>query len=198
MENNVDFGASFDQALSKIAKEDLIGTIEKLCEIHVKPGFGPTSLIGFITGLNQLLGDATGPIITFLQQANLNITVRATDKTIFTRLMRLKIVYGQLLMESQISLARPFGFQGLASGGEQGKENFYYHFRRRDGENFVVECVINETMQMSIQLLTGLRDKLKSGNNNIDKNLIREFFKINDELTGLFQELEDTSSKEGK
>lgn len=195
---NDDFGAIFDQALSKIAKEDLIGTIEKCFDIYLKPGIGAKGFIGLITGLNQLLGDETGPIIAYLQQPNLNMTVRATEKTVFARLMRLKVVYGRLLRESQVSLARPFGYQGLATGGEEGKENYYYYISRRDGETFVVECLFNESIQMSIQFLSGVRDKLKFGNNNIDRNLMHELFKINDELLGLFQELESTPSKEGE
>ena len=193
-----DFEAIFDQALSKIAKDDLLGTIEKLFDIHIKPGLGATSFVGLITGLNQLLGDATGPIMAYLQQPNLNMTVRATEKTVFARLMRLKVVYGPLLMESQVSLSRPFGYRGIAIGGEQGKENYYYHISRRDGETFVIECLFNETMQMSIQLLSGLTDKMKQGNNNIDKNLVIELSKIHNEFSGLIQELEDSSSKEGK
>jgi hypothetical protein len=184
------FDQQFEDALAYIAKNDLILSIENLFQVYVKSEFGSADLFRFIGLLSQLLGNKIGPIMAFFQQPNLNVTVAGIHKPIVTRLIRLKSTYGTLLNDAHIGLSRPFGFQGLAIGGEQGKENYYYHIRRRDGETLSIECIFNESLQICTQLMTALTDKFMAGNNKIDMNLVREFRNVTDKLIGTLEEFE--------
>jgi hypothetical protein len=183
MQDADDFVKQIDSLILKLSTGNTMESLESICLIYIKAEMNAATYTQFINILTSILGEDLGTFLMFLQfNQNMQFNPAKGYRAIIARLIKLKTIYGQVFQNAQNAMARPFSFRGAIASGDINAANVYFNFARADGCSFACEFIFNELLQLSIQIIGTLENKIKSNNSIIDNNMCEQFIKDSNEL----------------
>ncbi|MRG87019.1 hypothetical protein [Salinibacillus xinjiangensis] len=168
------FEEEFEKALQFLEQnqEDYLNIIEKITDNYIQSNanYSTNTYVNFQVHFFELLGVHANVILHYLKQDKpFNYNGQYTRA--FRRIEKVrKISYFHLSQVDQV-VVNPNKIKGtLFSYNEVHPWEMTMVALRQDGSSFNIAMDINDSMNMTSQLLDNIRGKLTNGSNNIDTN----------------------------
>ncbi|WML35654.1 hypothetical protein [Clostridium sp. OS1-26] len=184
--DNDDFLISYNKLIQYINENHLIDYIEDAYKITCTSELNGT-MIGRLNNILVRLFDGQLEYIEtlskFMQTPNINFNNRTTSNAqINARLRRMRDIYFECIMAFNNMVSDPFNISGTATSVQEKSPSINLTLSRNDLTQFSCTLNFNSLLNMLCQLVSVAGNKLNSGNNIIDVQLLNRYLEESDNL----------------